>query len=172
MSEVATLRRNPIQSGVDLAIDADAWQSSEDRFIEFRGERESVSDAVERVVLINDDVMDNLVHERLIKRSGLVKETVVFQYAERALEYLRTTEQHVDIIFLDVNMPRMNGFEVLTEYSRMDKSRHARTVIMLLTTSTHLEDYETARQFEAVRSFRVKPLDLDKLRSAIDEMRS
>ena len=114
---------------------------------------------LKQVVLIDDSVADNFLHRMVIEDTGLVEEIVEFQYAEKALEYLRDREPPpVDLIFLDINMPRMNGFEFLEEYAKLPEERQARMVVTMLTTSLNPEDEERARRCGTVKGYLTKPL--------------
>jgi CheY-like chemotaxis protein len=65
------------------------------------------------IMLIDDNTDDNYFHERTIRKSGLQSIIIVMESAEAALEYLKAKHEHPDahpdLIFLDINMPGMDG---------------------------------------------------------------
>ena len=70
-----------------------------------------------RVMTVDDDRFDQLAYRRILKKTNAEIDLLPFQYATEALEYLKSpTRQPVDVILLDINMPRMDGFEFLEEY--------------------------------------------------------
>ncbi|MEO0378003.1 MAG: response regulator [Cyanobacteria bacterium P01_A01_bin.17] len=72
---------------------------------------------LEKVLLIDDNEADNFIHRLIIEESGLVRTIEEFTDAQKALEYLRSSQANaIDLIFLDINMPRMNGFQFLEAY--------------------------------------------------------
>lgn len=112
-----------------------------------------------RLLIIDDSPIDLLLYQRIIKRSGLIDEIVAFDGADHALNWLEgAVECPVDAILLDVNMPRMNGFEFLTQVSERLAERFSACVVIMLTTSLAKEDVERARSFEKVRAYVNKPL--------------
>ena len=69
--------------------------------------------AIERVILIDDNESDNVYHEIMIRRAGFAGEILVFENGVDGLRYLETTDlDRPTYIFLDINMPMMDGFEV------------------------------------------------------------
>ncbi|MEM8772580.1 MAG: response regulator [Pseudomonadota bacterium] len=111
------------------------------------------------VILIDDDEVDNETHARVLKKSGVVKNVRVFQYAEQALEYLRENDDaKADLILLDINMPRMNGFEFLTAYASLGAMKSDRPVVIMLTTSSHPGDRALAENTPGLTDFLQKPL--------------
>ncbi len=113
-------------------------------------------------LLIDDEEIDQRQYQRVIKKSGLVERVVVFTYADDALEYILSNPQvEVDVIFLDINMPRMNGLQFLEAASRQLGPGFAKIVVAMLTTSLNPSDQERALEFDAVKEFIHKPLTVE-----------
>ena len=133
----------------------------------------SVGPAIGSIMLIDDNEIDQMICKRLINRSGMVGELISFLSAEEALEHLRNSElPAVDAILLDVNMPRMDGWEFLEAATRELGTPFARIVVMMLTTSLDPRDLERARKFSVVRDYCNKPLMmayLEKLAAILQE---
>lgn len=124
---------------------------------------------IHRTMLIDDTDIDQKLYQRVLKRSGLVEEVIPFLYADEALEFLRSNaSEKIDLIFLDINMPRMNGFEFLEAATREFGDTFAHVVIVMLTTSLAPEDRERAAEFEIVRDFINKPLTIEHVRHAAE----
>ncbi len=116
-------------------------------------------------MIIDDESFDQKMYKRIIDRSGLVEKTLSFSAADHALTYLQENpDQPIDLILLDINMPRMNGFEFLDIATRELGPKFAKVCIVMLTTSLDPNDRERAASFEIVRDFLNKPLTLDDLR--------
>jgi CheY-like chemotaxis protein len=114
---------------------------------------------IETVMLIDDESFDQKLYQRVIARSGIVGRVISHLYAEDALAYLMTADHDpVDVIFLDINMPRMNGFEFLDAATREIGASFAKIVVIMLTTSLEARDRERASRHPAVRRFINKPL--------------
>ena len=116
------------------------------------------------VMLIDDERIDRMMYQRVIDRSGLVGRVLAFSYAEEALDHLRREGcGGVDVIFLDINMPRMTGFEFLDAATAELGEAFARLVVIMLTTSLDRHDLDRAKQYAVVRDFINKPLTEDHL---------
>ncbi len=114
--------------------------------------------SIGRIMVIDDERSDQMMHERVIRRSGLAGEIVTFTYAPDALAYLRGADgSGVDGILLDINMPRMTGIEFLGVL-RAEFGDRLRPVVMILTTSMNPRDRSWAEGFPQVRGFVSKPL--------------
>ncbi|MEM6904692.1 MAG: response regulator [Pseudomonadota bacterium] len=124
---------------------------------------------IQTAMIIDDEIIDQKQYKRVMKRSGLVEEVLTFSYAEDAFEYLKAnTKATIDVIFLDINMPRMNGFEFLEKVSRELHREVAQVVLIMLTTSIDPRDRERARTFDLVRDFINKPLEFSHVEHAAD----
>lgn len=116
---------------------------------------------IKTVMLVDDEEIDQKTYQRVLNRSGIVGDILVFTYATDALEYLKSNpEKTVDVIFLDINMPRMNGFEFLEAATEELGEAFARMVIVMLTTSIDPRDRKRAEDNPLVRDFLDKPLTI------------
>ena len=123
---------------------------------------------IHRLMMIDDNEIDQMMYRRVIKRSGMVDDVIGFLWASEALEYLLNPEYPtVDLILRDVNMPRMDGFEFLEAASKAVGPDFAPVVVML-TTSLNPRDYDRAMKHDAVREFLHKPLCLEHISDLAD----
>jgi CheY-like chemotaxis protein len=119
------------------------------------------------IMLIDDNPDDNFFHERVIRKCDAAENIIVMQSASVALEYLKSNPaQCPDLIFLDINMPGMNGWEFLEEYSTLEKSLQHQVIVIMLTTSENPDDQLKA--VNIVTDFKTKPLTKLMLEEIID----
>jgi CheY-like chemotaxis protein len=117
-----------------------------------------------KVLLIDDDPINNYVNRRLILRLFTVAEITEFLDAVSALEYLKTNTP--ELIFLDINMPEMDGWQFLEEYRNYPN----RTKVVILTSSIDPSDRMRSEQFEFVEGFFVKPLNVSSTNEALSKV--
>jgi CheY-like chemotaxis protein len=125
------------------------------------------------IMLIDDDQNDNYFHEREIKKVSLSTTVIMKDSAMVALEYLKSADMtnslQPDLIFLDINMPCMNGWEFLQEYSKLDNELQRGVLIVMLSTSGNIEDIERAKKFSIVSDYVTKPLTKEKMVAIINK---
>ncbi|MEM6646386.1 MAG: response regulator [Bacteroidota bacterium] len=129
---------------------------------------------LDSVLLIDDNEADNFLHTLVIEEAGVTKSVTAVQSGQAALDYLTTVAEsgsypQPDIIFLDINMPRMNGWEFLERYSTLADNQKADVVVVMLTTSLNPDDREAAEQNPAIRRFENKPLTEEALLRILEE---
>jgi CheY-like chemotaxis protein len=111
-----------------------------------------------RVVLIDDNEMDNFFHDWVIKQAGFLGEIVVYQSGEMAVEQIKQIDLSVPtVIFLDINMPGMDGFDVAEAIAPLIAGRPNISVTML-TSSEAEEDRRRADAIPVIKGFITKPL--------------
>lgn len=125
------------------------------------------------ILLIDDDKATNFLHEMVIKRTDCTEKVVAVESGQEALDYLQFKENgknpQPDLIFLDINMPAMNGWEFLDKYNELDKREKGRVVLMMLTTSLNPDDLDKSRKISDVHGFMNKPLTQKMLNETLEK---
>ncbi len=124
-----------------------------------------------KILLVDDDEHTNFLNQAIIRHAKFAEEVVAQMTASEALEYIRNQESDgdlPDLIFLDINMPLMDGWEFMQEYSELLLNGSAPKVIML-TSSINPKDLQRAQEVSGIAGFRSKPLSSEVLNEIYDE---
>jgi CheY-like chemotaxis protein len=119
------------------------------------------------VMVIDDNQIDLYIAEMVMATTRFAEKVICVPSAREALAYLKpldsTPEELPNLIFLDINMPEMTGFDFLNEYQLLPESIRKKCIIMMLTTSLDENDRKQAEENQFVKRFLNKPLDRDKI---------
>ena len=116
------------------------------------------------VLLVDDDHEDNFFHKLVIEKMNMANVIKIARNGLEALEYLKDEKQIIpELIFLDINMPKMNGWEFLEQYKHLNPNQKARITIVMLTTSANPDDLKKAQEMEDVTGYQTKPLSKEML---------
>ena len=113
------------------------------------------------VFLIDDDLMFNFIHSQIVKSANLDVAVTTYQEAGKALEKLRTLLPSNDsryLLFVDINMPGMDGWGFLEGLSQLPASLLNVCEVFMLSSSNDITDIERARTYSVVRGYLSKPL--------------
>lgn len=144
------------------------------RFFKLQSAAMTNAEELGLLLLVDDDRVTNLMHKRQIARRGLARQVDVVTDGRAALDYLTVrVEQNAsmpDLILLDINMPRMNGFEFLDGYRPFSENPELTSKIIMVSTSTLQQDKERATGYPYVSGYETKPLgdqDLERIIRAV-----
>jgi len=124
------------------------------------------------ILLIEDDTVHVKLVERALKKSGLNSELIIIKDGEDAFNYLLNQEDespekkfvYPHLIFLDINLPKISGLEILR---RIKQSPRLQAIpVVILTTSSNRADLEKCYEFHA-NSYITKPLDYEEFNQKI-----
>lgn len=135
---------------------------------------------MERIICVDDDPLCLFLAELTIKESSFAREIHLVESAPAAISLLNglfSIEDHdlaspepTTLIFLDLNMPAMNGWEFLDTYEKDFQHLFGLVRIVILSSSIDTADIIRSRQYKSVSDYITKPLTvavLDKLKTAI-----
>ena len=116
--------------------------------------------AVFNILLVDDDELNNFLCSRQIKKYKDDVILIIFENAKEALIYLKTTKILPDIILLDINMPKMDGWKFL---DKLKKSDIVIPTVFVVTYSERISDKKKAASYKEIKSYISKPLSEEKL---------
>jgi len=122
------------------------------------------------ILLVDDDEDDNYFHKIIINKMNMVNQIDIANNGIEAIAYLENrSNMPPDIIFLDLNMPKMNGWEFLQQYKNLSVAHKAKVLIIILTTSANPDDVLKAKEIEDVTGFNTKPLSKEYLTKLLEK---
>ena len=119
------------------------------------------------ILLIDDDAATNDYHKIIIKLADVTHNIHAVESGQEGLDYLSSkgdyhSQENVhpkpDLIFLDINMPAMNGFEFIEEYTKIPENQKGLHLIVMLTSSLNPDDKENAEKLSDIKEYLSKPL--------------
>lgn len=122
------------------------------------------------ILLVDDSPDDNHYHQIVINEMDITNSIQVSNNGLEAIEFLKKEKQIIpELIFLDINMPKMNGWEFLEIYKDLEITQKAKIIVMMLSTSTNPDDIKKAKEIEEVTGFQTKPMTRETITEILDE---
>ena len=122
------------------------------------------------IMLVDDDPIFNLLTSKALERIGFTNDFQTASNGEQALRlinsYYSGTHSLPDVIFLDLNMPIMDGFGFVEAFQRLKTPRRKKTKIVILTSSTDPGDIQRAKEL-GIEHYLTKPVTEHSLRTVM-----
>jgi CheY-like chemotaxis protein len=119
-----------------------------------------------QVCVIDDDFIYQFAAKKTIEATGLVEEILSFSNGREAINYLEEkiaeSTPAPDVIFLDINMPIMDGWEFLEAYNPLQNSFKKKIIIYIVSSSNSDFDIEFSKKFSCVSDYVIKPVHKEK----------
>ncbi|NQY67021.1 MAG: response regulator [Flavobacteriales bacterium] len=117
-------------------------------------------------MLVDDNEVDNFINQKMIEGSNFADHVYIHTSSRSALEFLHNLERSSDVpesmipgvIFLDINMPIMDGLQFLDEFEKLTDEFRKNTEVIMLTSSVNPKDLEKAQFNDRVKTYLNKPL--------------
>ncbi|GAB3021133.1 response regulator [uncultured Cyclobacterium sp.] len=111
------------------------------------------------IVLVDDDPIVILLQKKLMQKAGISHQIISFNNGEEALSFLTDKgNENKYLMFLDINMPGLSGWEVLDEFEKNNKGLELKVII--ITSSIEDADRLKAKTYDRIVDFWVKPFSL------------
>lgn len=117
------------------------------------------------VMLIDDNEIDNLINQKMIEAASITENIYTHTGAKSAIEFLKNMERLdvaekvlPDVIFLDIDMPLMDGFQFLDEFEKLGDTTKTKCKIVMLTSSINPQDFNRSKKYDNVKLYLNKPL--------------
>jgi CheY-like chemotaxis protein len=130
------------------------------------------------ILFIDDDEPTNFLNKLIVDEMCCAEHVQIVHSGREALEYLTQSGAYKndnnsyprpDLIFLDINMPGMDGWEFLDHYKNLPNNQKGDVVMVMLTTSLNPDDEEAAKQYIEISGFENKPLQPEVIQKILNE---
>ncbi|HLP34171.1 MAG TPA: response regulator [Bacteroidia bacterium] len=122
---------------------------------------------IKTLCLVDDDDIFQLITQRVIAQTNLVETIKIFSNGLDAMVFLKSVAQNAarlpEIILLDLNMPVMDGWEFLEEFTLLKPRLEKTITIYVVSSSIAPSDIQRAEAINEVTDYIIKPITTEKL---------
>ena len=119
------------------------------------------------ICIVDDDEIFQFITRKSFERLNRSDEVLIFSNGEEAIQYIQDTQQEhhalPDVIFLDINMPIMDGWDFMEEFNKIKMYDTHMPAIYMVSSSIDDKDLSRARALPMVKDYIIKPIDDKKI---------
>lgn len=124
---------------------------------------------LDHILLVDDEDDCNFVTRIVLKKAGYTGKVTCFTSAQEALDHLRTVTDPPDLLFVDINMPTMSGFDLLAISESERLLPNGCTSVIMFSSSNRPTDLERALSFRSVIGYVEKALTVDSFERVVED---
>ena len=122
-----------------------------------------------KYIIVDDDSFNNTICTMILEDALGNVEIQEFTKPEKALLFIRENVKSPTIVFLDINMPTLTGWEFLEQYEKFSEEVKMQINIYILSSSVDQRDVNKANENKYVKGFISKPLDFETVISIAEQ---
>jgi two-component system, chemotaxis family, chemotaxis protein CheY len=128
------------------------------------------------IALVDDDTIFQLTASRMLRSTHLTHTILQFSNGEEALRYLSENadkkENLPDILFLDINMPYVDGWMFLEDYVKLKKKLNKEILIYMVSSSIDPMDINRAKNNQSVKDYLIKPISREGFEELLQQFKN
>ena len=128
------------------------------------------------ICIIDDDDIYQYTITKILQSLKLNKKIIAFSDGEEALDFLIANlyndDELPDVIFLDINMPIMDGFQFMEEYVKLKPKWNKKITIYMVSSSVDPVDIEKAKNISEISDYIIKPIKAGELQTIMANLES
>ena len=130
---------------------------------------------IKKLLCVDDDATTLMLIKMVVEKASFAKEVITASNGREAIDYYHTLLQqspegkidYPQLIFLDLNMPIMNGWEFLDEFIETLYPNFPNTNVVILSSSTNPVDKERAKKYPIIIGYIFKPITVDLIKKLV-----
>ena len=123
------------------------------------------------LIIVDDSPFDLRINSGIAKHTNLFKEILCFSSAQATFDFLaeniNNPEIHPHLIFLDIQMPEMDGFEFMAQYDRFPAEFKRKSKVVMLSSTDDMGDIAKAHSDKNIFKLLKKPLNIEELKEVV-----
>jgi len=123
---------------------------------------EEIAPRFESVMIIDDNLIDLYIASRMITKNNFGKKVMQYSSAIEALKYLQENQSNIsqlpEVIFVDIYMPGMSGFEFMKEYDKLSTPLKNICTVFIISSSIDEQDLNCANNDKNIVAMKEKPI--------------
>lgn len=119
---------------------------------------------IRTILVIDDNETDQFLFNISIRKLGNDIDMLSAYDGSEAIKIIESKIGSIDLIFLDLNMPGMNGFEFLEKYENISNNT---AKVFVISSSINAEDERKVRSYSCVSNYLNKPINYEKLQKIV-----